>query len=75
MKYTLFLTGDRAIQVMQSLGDKVTIIEQDEELYKLEIDLTSTLDLLDFFQAGYIAGCNAVKSLSVNAFRTYKEVQ
>jgi hypothetical protein len=63
MKFTVYFQHEWLPTLLQKLGDKVTILPQDNEFLKLEIEISNSLDLLNVFHAGTITGYNDCKQL------------
>tara|TARA_R110000868_G_C10734388_1_gene751878 strand:+ start:723 stop:914 length:192 start_codon:yes stop_codon:yes gene_type:complete len=60
MKYVFFVKTDRVNSIFLELPGKSQIIEQDDEMTKVEVTIESGLDALALFHAGIRVGMDTV---------------
>ena len=56
MKYKLSFLTERVQFVIAELGNNITVLEEDGHYTKVEIEITDSLQLLNLFHAGVMAG-------------------
>ena len=62
MNYRIFLVEDRVPFLVKALGDKVGVVETDENgLVTVDVVIESAFDLLQVFHAGVEVGMERVK--------------
>jgi hypothetical protein len=64
MKYKIWLAGeDKANAIVNELKGKAVIIEQDDNMFGIEIDIDSSVVLVQLFYAGLFCGMDKVKAI------------
>lgn len=56
MEYKISVQKDRAAHLVKELGNRIEVIEQDQEWTRVKITIESSSDILSIFHAGVMRG-------------------
>jgi len=60
MKYRLTFLTERIKFLKDELGDNMTVLEEDGEYTRVEIEINDNLQILNIFHAGVMAGTRPI---------------
>jgi len=60
MKYQVSFLTERVQFVIDELKDNITVLEEDGNYTRVEIEITDSLQLLNLFHAGVMAGTRPI---------------
>ena len=60
MKYKLTFLTERIKFLKDELGDNMTVLEEDGEYTRVEIEINDNLQILNIFHAGVMAGTRPI---------------
>jgi len=58
MTYKVFVINDRVKYLSQQLGDRVIVINEEDNMTVVEVTINDSMDVLSLFHAGVMAGLN-----------------
>ena len=58
MTYKVFVMNDRVKYLSQQLGDRVIVINEENNMTVVEVTINDSMDIISLFHAGVMAGLN-----------------
>jgi len=58
MTYKVFVINDRVKYLSQQLGDRVIVINEEDNMTVVEVTINDSMDIISLFHAGVMAGLN-----------------